>query len=131
MTPTGALAYLSQHSWPCPRSGDALRILTRTRRAWLVGSWLGWACLAPVEDELALGEQPRSVHFGEGVEVAERRDHDLALAVGREQVMRDRVALTGRTVTVKRDRALAVEVRGRVVLLEVLEDLGQRLSAFD
>ena len=47
-----------------------------------VGSWLGWACLAPVEDELALGEQPRSVHFGEGVEVAERRDHDLALAVG-------------------------------------------------
>ena len=76
-----------------------VRILTRTPSVAFIGSWLGWACLAPVEDELALGEQPRSVDFGEGVEVAERRDHDLAFAVGREQVMGDRVALTGRAVT--------------------------------
>jgi hypothetical protein len=47
---------------------------------------------------------------------------DLALAVRREEVVRDRVALTGRVVTVEVDRALPVDVRGRLVPIEVSED---------
>jgi hypothetical protein len=45
------------------------------------------AGLAPVEDEAALGEQPRVAGLGECVEVAQRCDHDLALAVGRGEVV--------------------------------------------
>ena len=72
-------------------------------------------CLAPVEDELAFGEVPAAVDLGECVEVAERGDHDLAVAVLGEDVVRDRVALAGRAVAVERDGALPVEVRRGLV----------------
>jgi hypothetical protein len=45
--------------------------------------------------------------------------------------MRDRVAEAGGAITVERDRALAVEVRGRLVLPEVVEDGRQPLSPVD
>ena len=65
----------------------------------------GWPGLAPVENEIALGEIPGTVDLGEGVQVAQRGDHDRALAVGREQVVRDRVALAGGPVAVEFDSA--------------------------
>jgi hypothetical protein len=46
-------------------------------------------------------------------------DHDLTLAVVGEEVVSDRVGLAGGTVTIKIDGALAVEVGGRLVMVEV------------
>jgi hypothetical protein len=86
------------------------------------------SCLAPVEDEFALGEVPAAVELGEGVEVAEGGDHDLAVAVFGVDVVGDRVALAGRAVTLERDGALPVEVRGHLVAIEVVEDGRQRFS---
>ena len=43
----------------------------------------------------------------------------------------DAVALAGRTVAVERDRALAVEVHGRLVAVEVIEHGCQCLAAFE
>src|SRR5262245_20528692 len=88
-------------------------------------------CLAPVDDEIALGEVPTLVDLGERVEVAERRDYELADAVFAEHVVRDRVALAGGVPPVDRDRALAVEVGGDLVALEVLEDGRERLPPFE
>ena len=67
----------------------------------------------------------------EAVEIAKGRDHDHALAVPGEEVVRDRVALTGRVITVERDGALPIEVPGRLVLIEVREDRRQRLAPLD
>src|ERR1700748_469476 len=86
--------------------------------------------LAPVEDEVALGEQPRAVGLDECVEVAQRCDHDLALAVGGEQVVRDRVALAGGPLAVEHHGALPVEMSRRLVLVQGLEDGGKCLTSF-
>ena len=80
------------------------------------------ARLAPVHDELALLEVPRSVQFDETVEVAEGCDHDLAFTVLGEEMMSDRVGLAGRTVAIKIDGALTVEVDGRLEAVEISED---------
>jgi hypothetical protein len=42
-----------------------------------------------------LGEVPTSVNLGERVKVSERGDHDLAVAVFREEVVGDRLAPGG------------------------------------
>ena len=67
--------------------------------------------LAPVEEELPLGEGPTTVNLRERVKVPERGDHDLAVAVLGEEVVGDRVTLARGAVAVDRDRALPVEVR--------------------
>src|SRR4249920_787244 len=67
--------------------------------------------LAPVEEQLTLGEVPATVNFDERVKVPERGDHDLAVACFGEEVVGDRVALAGGAVAVDRDRALAVSNR--------------------
>jgi hypothetical protein len=86
--------------------------------------------LAPVKDEIALGEVPALVDLGEGVEVAERGDHDLAGAAFGVDVVRDRVTLACGAVFIDRDRALAVEMRRRLVAIEVIEDGRKRFSSF-
>src|ERR1700730_12066825 len=82
-------------------------------------------------DQIALLEVPSTVAPPATVEIAKRRDHDLALAVPGEEVVRDRVALTGRVITVERDGALPIEVRGRLVPSEIREDRRQRLAPLD
>src|ERR1700722_7264053 len=89
------------------------------------------APLAPVHDELALLEVPRSLQFDETVEVAEGCDHDLSFTVLGEEMMSDRVGLAGRTVAIKIDGALTVEVGGRLEAVEISEDRGHRLAIFE
>src|SRR3984957_1533060 len=86
---------------------------------------------APVQEQVALGEEPGAVDLGEDVAVAGRANHDHALAVDGVEVVRDRVAEAGGAITVERDRALAVEVRGRLVLTEVLKDGRQPVPPVD
>ena len=64
--------------------------------------------LGPVDVEGALCEQPGTVALDERVAVAKPRDHQRALALVGEQVVRDAVALAGRPVAVERDGALAI-----------------------
>src|SRR6476660_6072398 len=85
--------------------------------------------LAPVEDELALGEVPAPVELAEGVEVAEGGDHDLAAPVFGVEVVGERVALSGRARTGESHGALAVEVRRDLVAVEVVEDGCERFSS--
>src|SRR5690349_9670137 len=108
----------------------------RDEPAYLSAAALGasggrWPGLAPVEDEVALSEQPRIASLDEGVEVAQRCDHDLALAVGGEQVMRDRVALAGGPRAVEFHGVLPVEMSRRLVLVQVLENGRQCLAAVE
>src|SRR4051794_3627878 len=85
--------------------------------------------LAPVQNELAFGEIPATVEFDEAVEVAQRRDHDLADAILGVDMVGDRVALAGGAVPVDGDRALAVEVRRCLVAIEVVEDGCERFAS--
>src|SRR3954463_10332439 len=87
--------------------------------------------LGPVDVELALGEQPGPVGLDEGVEIPNGRDHQLALAVLRVQVVGQAIALAGRTIPLEGDRALTVEVRCRLVPVEVVEHRGQGLAAVE
>src|SRR4029077_20228581 len=87
--------------------------------------------LAPVEDELPLCEEPAPVDLGERIQVAERGDHDLALAVLVEDVMGEGVALTRGAVAVDGDRALTVEVRGHLVAVQVVEHWRERLPSLE
>ena len=86
---------------------------------------------APVEDEIPLGDVPATVNLGERVKVSKRGDHDHAVAVFREEVVGDRVALAGRLVAVDRDRALPVEVHHRLVAIQIGEHRGKCLSSFE
>src|SRR5689334_25004685 len=86
------------------------------RRGGIEGS-----CLAPVEDQVPFGEEPAVADLGERVEVAKGGDHDPADTVLAEEVVGDGVALAGCTVTFDDNRALPVEMRRRVVLVQVGE----------
>src|ERR1700730_186701 len=86
---------------------------------------------APLENDLALGDVPGFVNSGEDVEIVQPRDHHSAGAVLGEDVMRNGVAVTGRTVAVDRDGALAVEVHRDFVPVEVVEHRRQRFSSFE
>src|SRR5580692_6641647 len=86
--------------------------------------------LAPLEDDLALRDIPSLFDLGEGVEVAQPRDHHHAGAVFRIDVVGNGVAVSGRAVPVQDDGTLAVEVHRRFVAVQVIEDRRQRLSAF-
>src|SRR5690242_10115867 len=87
------------------------------------------SCLAPVEDEFAFGVIPASVELCEGVEITERGDHDLVGAVFGVDMVGDRVALSARAVTVEDHGALAVEMCGGLVAVEVFEDRGERIAS--
>src|SRR3954447_9932518 len=84
------------------------------------------ARLGPVEVEPALVEQPGAVVLEKGVPVAERRDHQLALAVLRVHVVSEAVGLARGPIAIELDRALPVEVHRRLVRVEVLEDRRER-----
>src|SRR5580704_2359946 len=56
--------------------------------------------LAPVQEQFALFEEPRSLQLDKAVEVAKGGDHDLALAVVGEEVVSDGVGLAGGTVPI-------------------------------
>src|ERR1700761_622897 len=51
--------------------------------------------LDPVDEELALGEEPTFVALGECVEIANGGDHQAALAVDDRDVMRETIADAG------------------------------------
>src|SRR6185295_3678131 len=87
--------------------------------------------LGPVDVELALREQPGPIGLDEGVEIPKGGDHQLALAVLRVEVVSQAIALAGRSAAIQRDLALAVEVRRRVVSVEVIEHRGERLAAVE
>jgi hypothetical protein len=91
----------------------------RGRRAQVAG-------LVPVEDEVALREIPGLFDFREDVEVSDRSDHDLATARFCENVMSNRVALTGGGFSDDGDRALSIEVSGRLIAIEIVEYLSPR-----
>jgi hypothetical protein len=90
----------------------------------LVGfsGWLGMRCagLDPVDVEVALGEQPGTAHLDERVAVSKMGNHQLALTVFGVEVVSDAVALPRRPVAVENDGALPVEVRRRLLAVEVL-----------
>ena len=64
-----------------------------------------WIACRSSQDEVAFGEVPAPAEPGEGVEVAERGDHDLARAVLAEDVVGDRVALACGAAPVEGDGA--------------------------
>ena len=51
------------------------------------------ALLDPVDVKPALREQPRAIHFGKGVEVAQRRDHQSAVIAVDGELMGETVGL--------------------------------------
>src|SRR4051794_30234163 len=90
--------------------------------------WMRRTGLGPVDVELSLGEQPGLVGLDEGVEIPNGRDHQLALAVFRVQVVGQAIALAGRTVALEGNRALTVEVGRHLVPVEVIEQRSQSLA---
>jgi hypothetical protein len=54
--------------------------------------------LAPIEEQVPLTEIPVTANLYEGVKVSEGSNHDLAVAVVREEVVGDRVALAASAV---------------------------------
>jgi low temperature requirement protein LtrA len=88
------------------------------------------ARLGPVDHQPAFGEVPVAVLLGELVEVADGGDHQRALpGLVDPDVMGQAVALARRpVVAVQGNGALAVEVRGGPVGVEVVEHRGQGLA---
>lgn len=86
--------------------------------------------LGPVDHQPTFGEVPVAALLGELVEVADGGDHQRALPGSVDpDVMGQAVALAGRpVVAVQGNGALAVEVRGRPVDVEVVEHRGQGLT---
>src|SRR3954464_7968103 len=102
---------------PC---GRTLRLSSRS---------LDRARLCPIQVQPALGKQPRALFLDEGVAIAKVRDHELAHALLRVDVVRQTVGVPRRRISVERDRALAVEVHRRFVRVEVLEHRRKGLPA--
>jgi hypothetical protein len=75
-----------------------------------------------LEDDLAFRDVSRLVHLGEGVEVAQPRDHHCAGSLFVVDVVGNRVAVSGRLLPVKSDGTLAVEVHRRLEAVDVIED---------
>src|SRR6476620_3119203 len=86
----------------------------------------GRSGLGPVDLEPALGEQPDAVLLDELVEVPQGSDHHRAFAIlAYGQMMGHAVGLPGGAVAVQYHRALAVDVGGGYVAVEIVEDLGE------
>jgi hypothetical protein len=54
----------------------------------------------------------------EAVEITNRRHHETALSIGDAHMLGETIAFAARTVAIENDRALAVEVRGRLVSVQ-------------
>src|SRR5713101_1958942 len=85
------------------------------------------ALVYPVDMEETLREQPDAVPLHEGVEVAQRGDHEAPLPTVEGDVMRQAVDFPGASVAREReDRALADEVRGGLVFVQLREHGSER-----
>ena len=80
-----------------------------------------------VEDQIALLEVPSTIDLDEAVEIAKRRNHDLAHAVLGQEVVRGRVVLAGRVITVERAASAGLTSACTVVPVEI-HDLVPRVD---
>src|ERR1700730_7351211 len=102
----------------------------RARRALAWWSGRGRPRFGPVDHQPALSEEPLAVLLDEFVEIADGRDHQRTLpVVADREVMGQAVTLAGCPVPVEGHSALAVEVHGGDVGVEVVEHAGQGLAA--
>src|SRR6266702_7407721 len=81
--------------------------------------------------QLALGEETGAVLLYELVEVTDRRDHQRAFVTVQAHMMSNAVAFTGRSIAIEADGALAVEMRRRLILVQIGEDGSERTAAVE
>ncbi len=96
-----------------------------------------WLCcdnvpgLDPVHEKSSLCEIPCTIYLRKPIKIANGSDHKTVFASMSRYMMRQAIADTGRFHAIQYDRALAVEVSGGDVLVEVVEDGCECISTLE